>query len=93
MEKGNKGKVLAAVAGAVVGAGAVIASVIAMKDKGNQKKVKDLISTAKEAIQEYKAEVKDKTDKSKENIKNMASDAIKTAEKVTKSAKKEIKKL
>ena len=64
MESKGKKNIMVAVAGVVVGAGAVIASVIAMKDKKNQ-----------------------------ENIKKVASRAIKTAEKVTQSAKKGVKKI
>lgn len=93
MMNGNKKKVLAAVAGAVVGAGAVIASVIAMKDKGNQKKVKELITSAKSAFQGYKNEATNQVAESKENIKKVANQAINKAEKVTKSAKKEVKKI
>lgn len=44
----NKSNVFAAVAGAVVGAGAVIAGVVAMKDKNNQKIVKETIAVGKD---------------------------------------------
>lgn len=93
MASGNKKSVLAAVAGAVVGAGAVIASVIAMKDKGNQKKVKELLTSAKATVQGYKNEATNQVAESKKNIKKMANQAIEKAEKVTKSAKKELKKI
>lgn len=93
MQYGKKKHVLAAVAGAVVGAGAVIASVIAMKDKKNQAKVRDFVSGAKELVEKNKKEASDQLNDSKESLKKVASRAIKTAEKVTKSAKKEVKKI
>lgn len=93
MQNGNKKNVLAAVAGAVVGAGAVIASVIAMKDKGNQKKVNDLMSNAKDAVRSYKKEAANQVDDGRATIKKVANQAIDKAEKVTKSAKKEVRKI
>lgn len=60
----SKGKLFAAVAGAVAGAGAVLVGAMALKDKKNQ-----------------------------ENIKKVANKAIKSAELVTKAAKKEVKKI
>ena len=62
MTSDSKGKVFAAVAGAVVGAGAVIASVIALKDKNNKEKIQKVasraIQTAEKATQSAKKEVK-----------------------------------
>lgn len=49
----NKNKVFAAVAGAVVGAGAVLAGAIAMSDKANQRKVKNVLSKAKGILKGY----------------------------------------
>ncbi len=88
MESRNKKSVLVAVAGAVVGAGAVIASVIAMKDKGNQKKIKELVTSTKATVQGFKNDATNQVVKSKENINKMTNQAIKKAEAVTKSAKK-----
>lgn len=82
MESGNKKHVLAAVAGVVVGAGAVIASVIALKDRNNRQKLKDVVSTAKERATE-----------AKENIKRGMGKAIAKAEKVTKSVEQEVNNL
>lgn len=93
MVDANKKNVLAAVAGAVVGAGAVIASVVAMKDRNNQKKVSNIISNAKEVLKGYTDEVSERSEDTKENIKKMANKAIASAEQVTKSAKKEVKKI
>lgn len=83
MERG-KTSLLAAVAGAVVGAGAVIASVIALKDHKNQQKVKKIITGAKAILQTYSDNVADQVDDSKVGLKKMANRAINKAEKVTK---------
>lgn len=82
MENTQKGRALAAVAGVVVGAGAVIASMIALKDRKNRQKLKDVVSAAKEQAID-----------AKENIKRGMGKAISKAEKVTKSAKQEVKNL
>ena len=62
MENGNKGNLFAAVAGAVVGAGAVLASVIAIKDKGTKENIKKVankaIKTAEKVTKSAKKEVK-----------------------------------
>jgi len=66
VNENNKNQVFAAVAGAVVGAGAVIAGAIAMNDKANQKKVADIvknvankvIKSAEQATKSAKKEVK-----------------------------------
>ncbi len=93
MDSSNKRGVLAAAAGVVVGAGAVIATVVAMKDKSNKKKVSDFVANAKKLVQTYKDEASDMVEDGKEDVRRAAGDAIKTAEKVTKSAKKEVRKI
>jgi hypothetical protein len=93
MVKGNKSNVLAAAAGIVVGAGAAIAGAIAMNDKSNQKKVLNIFAKAKEIVKGYGEEVKDQEMKGRENIKKVAGKAIKSAELVTKAAKREVKKI
>jgi hypothetical protein len=93
MVKDTKRNVLVAVGGAIVGAGAVLASVVAMKDKRTQKKVGELVANAKQLISGYKNQVDDQVETKRATIKKVATKAIKTAEKVTKSAKKEVKKI
>lgn len=93
MENNKKSRALAAVAGVVVGAGAVIASVIALKDRKNRQKVKDLVASAKDLVTGYQKDASDQVEDTKENINKMASKAIDKAEKVTKSAKKEVRNL
>lgn len=75
----NKGKMFAAVGGAIVGAGAVLAGAMAMSDKKNQEKVKQAFDKGK--------------DEGKTNIKKVANKAIKSAEKVTKMAKMKVRKI
>lgn len=89
----NKSNVFAAVAGAVVGAGAVIAGAVAMNDKNNQRKVNDVLQKAKVVVNGYVDQVEDQKEKGKKDIKNVANKAINTAEQVTKAVKKEVKKL
>lgn len=89
----NKNKVFAAVAGAVVGAGAVLAGAIALNDKSNQKKVGKVISRAKNALKGYSDEAEDRVENGKEEVKKMAGKAIKSAELATSAAKKGVKNL
>ncbi len=89
----NKNKVLAAVAGAVVGAGAVLAGAIAMADKTNQNKVGNVLEKAKEIIKGYGKEANKQTEKGRESVKKIAGKAIKKAEQVTKIAKKGVSNL
>lgn len=93
MENSHKSRAMAAVAGAVVGAGAVIATVIALKDRKNRQKFKDLVSTAKDLVKGYQKDASDQVRETKENIKQGMGKAITKAEKQTKSAKKEVKSL
>lgn len=85
MSQENKGKIIAAVAGAVVGAGAVIASVIAIKDKRNQKKLKELVTSAKDLLKGSKQSVSDVVEESRKNIKKVAGKTIKSAQKGVKN--------
>lgn len=73
---------VAAMAGAVVGAGVAVAGAIAMKDEKNRKKVKGIISGVKDQAMGY---VK-KAQKKAEEVKG-------TFEKTAEDGKKEVKKL
>lgn len=91
--KNMKGKAMAAVAGAVVGAGAVIAGAVALSDEKNQKKIDNAMSKARGMVGKYSSEMKDKVERDKGKIRKFAGKAIKTAEKVTKVAKKGVQKI
>ena len=93
VNENNKNQVFAAVAGAVVRAGAVIAGAIAMNDKANQKKVADIVTKAKDMVKDYGQDIKEQKEQGKEKVKNVANKVIKSAEQATKSAKKEVKNL
>lgn len=100
-----------AVAGAVVGVGAVIAGAVAMSKQKNQKKVCDAMTKAKEMVDKYSKDAQNKTEslkdtammagakvhknffKGKKNLKKVASSVLEKVEKVTKVAKKEVKKI
>jgi polyhydroxyalkanoate synthesis regulator phasin len=54
---GGVNPIAAAVAGVVVGAGAVLAGAVAMTDKNNQKIVADVVGKGKAKVEQTKAEV------------------------------------
>ncbi|MBP9669797.1 hypothetical protein KBD75_00135 [Candidatus Woesebacteria bacterium] len=89
----NKSNVFAAVAGVVVGAGAVIAGAVALADKKNQDKVKEVLSKGKEVVKDYVKTANKQVDKGRNVAKAVASKAVKTAEKATKAAKQEVRKI
>lgn len=53
VSKNTKGKIIAAVTGSVVGAGAVVAGAMALSDKGNRKKVDEALSRTKHLFKTY----------------------------------------
>jgi gas vesicle protein len=61
--------VAAAVTGAIIGAGAVVAGAIVMSDKNNQKKVEKVVNDAKEKIRGYKAGLEEKSQAVKDDAK------------------------
>lgn len=89
----NKSNVMSAVAGVVVGAGAVIAGAIALNDKANQKKVANIVTKAKDMVKDYGQDINEQKEQGKVKVKKVANKVIKSAEQVTKSAKKEVKNL
>lgn len=56
-EKGGVNPVVAAVTGAVVGAGVAIAGAIALKDEKNRQKVKDVLTNAKDQAVGYMEDI------------------------------------
>ncbi len=100
----NKKNLFAAVAGVVVGAGAVIAGAVALSDKKNQKKVSEALAKGKKIVKEYVSKANQQADEAselvegkiaggKKAVKKVASNVIKTAEKATKAAKQEVRKI
>lgn len=89
----GRGKVFAAVAGAVVGAGAVIAGAVALADKKNQGKVKEALNNAKDFVDKYAKKTQAEVEEGKTKIKKVANQAIKSAEKATKVAKMKVRKI
>lgn len=100
----NKKNLFAAVAGVVVGAGAVIAGAVALSDKKNQKKVKDALARGKKMVSSYIERVNDETGQAekiveskvsqgKKTVKQVAGKIIGSAEKVTKAVKQQVKKI
>lgn len=70
----NKGKMFAAVGGAIVGAGAVLAGAVAMRGRKNQEKMKNVLDKARELVEEGK----DKAQK----LANVAKNAQKEVKKI-----------
>jgi uncharacterized membrane-anchored protein YhcB (DUF1043 family) len=91
----TKSKLMTAakVAGAVVGAGAVIAGAVAMSKKKNQRKVKATIAKTKKMVEGYSQQVQAKVDEKRGELKKAATSAIAASEMVTKIAKKGVKKI
>ena len=100
----NKKNLFAAVAGVVVGAGAVIAGAVALSDKKNQNKVsaaiakgqkmaKDYVNKVNQRVDKTEQVVESKVEQGKNTIKKVAGKAIKSAEKATKAAKQEVRKI
>ena len=100
----NKSNVFAAVAGVVVGAGAVIAGAVALSDKKNQNKVsaaiakgqkiaKDYVNKVNQRVDKTEQVVESKVEQGKNTIKKVAGKVIKSAEKATKAAKQEVRKI
>ena len=100
----TKKKLFAAVAGVVVGAGAVIAGAVALADKKNQDKVSKIIAKGQQVVKRYvntankqvdKAEkvVAENINKGRKTAKSVVNKTIKSAEKATKVAKREVRKI
>lgn len=81
----NKGKMFAAVGGAIVGAGAVLAGAVAMSDRKNQEKVKNVLNKARELVKDTKSEMEDKIEEGKGKAQKLAN--------VARNAQKEVKKI
>jgi|GEM_PF-6286069 len=84
-----------AVAGVILGAGAVVAGAIALNDKGNMNKVKDALSSAKKQAKDYVSDIKDtadnKVDQAKLMLKKEQKIAKNTVDRIVKDTKKIIK--
>jgi uncharacterized membrane-anchored protein YhcB (DUF1043 family) len=65
---------IAAVTGAVVGAGVAVAGAVAMTNKHNQDKVKGVIKDVKTKVDDTKTDVRDKTKKLGDIAKNTVKD-------------------
>lgn len=85
-EKGGINTVAAAVAGAVVGAGVVIAGAVALKDEENRKKVKDALTNVKDRVAGYAEDLQkaaaDENGEAGEKIAEVKAEVKKGAKKV-----------
>lgn len=104
MGNGGISSLVAAVTGAVVGAGVAVAGVVAFRDKKSRDTVKKVITHVKNQAVGYmedmqsqaqvtKDEVEKKLVKSKEKIQKASNEAKNTLHHELKDAKKEVKKI
>jgi len=76
-----------------VGAGAVIAGVVALSERKNQEKIRKAFNKAKDFVHKYAERTQTEVEEGKTTVKKVANQAIKSAEKVTKTAKKKVGKI
>jgi hypothetical protein len=80
--------VVAAATGAVVGAGAVIAGVVALNDQKNRAKVDKVVKDVKNHAKDHMAEVGDKFAEGKEKVRKVASSVKDSMRRGVKDAEK-----
>lgn len=92
----GKGKIFAAVAGMIVGAGAAIAGAKALSDRKNQKKIGEVIEKGRSMARNYVADLNNKVEETQEVAEKTVDEGIKKAKKlikVVKTAEKGVKNL
>ena len=85
--KGGVNPVVAAVTGAVVGAGVAIAGAVALKDEKNRKKVKEVLTNVKDQAVGYMEDMQKQTQDKKSQIEEKLAEGKEKIEKVAKAAK------
>jgi uncharacterized membrane-anchored protein YhcB (DUF1043 family) len=90
---GGVNPIAAAVAGVVVGAGAVLAGAVAMTDKNNQAKVKEIVTNVKNDADKKRDEIEKDLAKGKAKAKKAASDGLTYLDKQVQQAKDGVKKV
>lgn len=91
-EKQNEKKsgfnpVVAAVTGVVVGAGVAVAGIVALKDKKNREKVKQVLTNVKDQAVGYMEKIQKKVKDKKGNVEKKLADGQKEVKKVATSVK------
>jgi hypothetical protein len=86
-DQNQKKPVVAAVTGAIIGAGIVAAGVAALKDKKNREKVKKVLTSVKDNAKGILENIKKETLDKKEDIKNKPREELKKVKVVTNSTK------
>lgn len=84
--------VAAAVTGAVVGAGVAVAGAVALKDKKNREKVKEVLTNMKDQAMSYMSDMQKATNEKQEELKEKIITGQKVAKKVTDAAKESVNK-
>jgi len=89
-EKGGINPMIAAVAGAVVGAGVAVAGTIILEDKKNQEKVKKVLNNVKKQVKGYVENMEKQVGDKKNEIEEKVTDGKKKVSRITKSVKKSL---
>jgi len=79
--------VAAAVTGAIVGAGVAVAGAVALKDKKNREKVKQVLNNVKDQAVGYMEKMQKDVKSKKGGVENKLDDGQKEVKKVTSSTK------
>jgi gas vesicle protein len=79
--------VAAAVTGAIVGAGVAVAGAVALKDKKNREKVKQVLNNVKDQAVGYMEKMQKDVKSKKSGVENKLDDGQKEVKKVTSSTK------
>lgn len=82
--KNQKQTVVAAVTGAIVGAGVVAAGIVAMRNNKNRAKAKEIVNKVKAKASDYMKTAKDQADDGKTKLKQTAAAAMESKKKVKK---------
>jgi len=87
-QKGGVNPVMAAVAGAVVGAGVAVAGAMVLEDKKNREKVKKVFTDVKNQAIDYVEDMQKQIRDKRDGIEEKITDGKNKVQKVTKSVKK-----
>ena len=89
-QKGGVNPVMAAVAGAVVGAGVAVAGAMVLEDKKNREKVKKVFTDVKNQAIDYVEDMQKQIRDKRDGIEEKITDGKNKVQKVTKSVKKSL---
>lgn len=86
-QRGGVSPVMAAVAGAVVGAGVAVAGAIVLEDKKNREKIKKVLNNTKNQAINYMESIQKQAENRKGEIEEKLTEGKEKVKKITKSVK------